>query len=72
MVAGVNDRQRICESSNCLCRPYVGSFDIEPDSFRATVQELPIAEQVKGGKLQLFPMQPGGEGDVRPDTCGFA
>jgi hypothetical protein len=70
-VASAYDRQRICESGNCVFRPYVGSFDVEPESFRAMVQEIAVAKQVEGRKLQLLSMQPGREGNVRPYTCGF-
>jgi hypothetical protein len=35
------------------------------------VQEIAVAEQVEGRKLQFLSMQPGREGDVRPYTCGF-
>jgi hypothetical protein len=71
-LASGHDGQRVRESSSRIFSAYVGSLDVEPESFRPMLQEIAIAEQVESWELQFLTMQPGREGDVRPYTCGFA
>ena len=48
------------------------SLTPEPEQLRAVPEKVGIAKQVEGGELQLIAAQPRREGDVGPDTRGFA
>ena len=50
----------------------VGDLDGEPEQLRAVPEEVGIAEQVECGEFQLIPAQPRRDGDIGPDTRGFA
>ncbi len=71
-VAGGHDRQSVGERSGCVLGANVGDLDVEPESLRPVAEEVAIAEQVECRELQLISAQPRLDGDIGPDTRGFA
>ncbi len=70
--AGRDHRQGVGECRERILGANFGELDIQPERFRPVAEEVAIAEQVEWRQLQFIPAQPRLDGDVGPDTRGFA